>query len=194
MDNSYENSYEAYDEAVRNGIIPRKPIPSIEREKYSLTVEKEEAKNTDNYKEVISLAEKLAGICHSQGKESDAYKLEHEAFVYKQKQIYKDADISVSMFQSVPYAEKLKDAMTKAADQAMELKLIEYTVCFKSMLVRICRAQDKERDAHILECGIYPMLNRTAEIKKNKELTDVELERQCMQWIARKYGADLSEG
>ena len=124
MNRKYSEPYEAYDRGVMSGEIPCKPIPQTERKKYALTMQMDVARIQEDYKAVVHLADILAEICHKQGLESDAYKLEHEAFLYIQKQVYKDAGISVNMFQNIPYAEKLKEAMTTEAELATKNKMI----------------------------------------------------------------------
>ncbi len=159
-----------------------------------LTVSMGRAIVKDEYEKVIELAEKIAAIYRRQGNVSEAGRLEHEAFLYTQKQIYRDACIPTNIFSDVPYVEKLKVAMTQAAEQAKSQKMIEYFVCYKRMIARICRVQGKERDAYLIECDISPELGRAKSIQKYREITDTELEEQCLNSIAKKYGTTLSKG
>lgn len=170
------------------------PIPPIEMEKYQLTKKMEEARGRNDFERVIQLAKEIARICRSQGKEFDAYLLDHEAFRYTQKIIYRDAEISIKPFDDVPYVEKLKEAMTKAADQAMAAKQIDFVVCYKRLLARICRIQGKESDAYLLESAVHPMLKQAKVMRQQRGLTEAELESACLRRIAEKYGRSLSEG
>jgi len=169
------------------------PIPSIERKKYVLTEKMEDARAREDYEEIIRLAEELADICRCQGKESDTYLLEHEAFRYTQKKIYRDAGVSVRAFDEVPYVEKLKEAMTKAADQAAADRQIDFAVCYKRLTARLCKVQGKERDAYLLECAVRPMLEQAWTMRRQRGLTDAELESVCLQRIAERYGTSLSD-
>lgn len=76
---------------------------------------------SDDYEKAIELAEKIAGIYRRQGNAAEGGRYEHEAFLFAQRKIYRDAGISIDKFFSeLPYVEKLKDAMTEAAELAMK--------------------------------------------------------------------------
>lgn len=149
---------------------------------------------SDNYEKAVELAEKIASIYRRQDNASEGGRFEHEAFLFTQRKIYRDAGIPVNMFSGIPYAEKLKDAMTEAAELAMEQKQIDYYVCYKKMIARICRAQGKEGDAYMLDCSISSLLEPVKNILKYKEITDADLEKQCLNSIAVKCSADLYTG
>ncbi len=180
----YENISTKYDEYVlqdENGLDYLKTLMN-------------RAMVSDNYEKAVELAEKIAGIYRRQGNASEGGRYEHEAFLFTQRKIYRDACIPVDMFSGIPYAEKLKDAMTEAAELAMEQSQIDYYVCYKKMIARICRAQGKERDAHLIDCSISSLLERVKNILKYKELTAADLEKQCLNSVAVKCGADLYTG
>ena len=150
---------------------------------------------SDDYEKAIQLAEKIAGIYRRQGNAAEGGRYEHEAFLFAQRKIYRDAGISIDKFFSeLPYVEKLKDAMTEAAELAMKQSQTDYYVCYKKMTARICRAQRKDGDAYMIDCSIYPLLEQAKNILRNKEITEAELEKQCLDSLAKKCGAYLCTG
>ncbi len=185
MERDYTRNYRNY-----QGSEP----PPIEMEKYGLTKKMEDAYMRGAFKEAMGLAYKLAGICRGQGKESDARMLEHEAFLFQQKQIYQDAAVSTNAFADVPYVEKLKDAMTEAADQAAADGQMDYAACYKRLTARLCKAQGKERDSYLLDCAVHSIQARAQAMRRQRGLTEAELESVCLQRIAGKYGKSLWEG
>ncbi len=89
---------------------------------------------SDDYEKAVELAEKIAGIYRRQGNAAEGGRYEHEAFLFAQRKIYRDAGISIDKFFSeLPYVEKLKDAMTEAAELAMKKSEIDYYVCYKKI-------------------------------------------------------------
>lgn len=149
----------------------------------------------DDYEKAVELAEKIAGIYRRQGNASEGGRFEHEAFLFAQKKIYRDAGISTDMFiYGVPYVEKLKDALTEAAELAMKQSQTDYYVCYKKMTARICRVQGKEGDAYKIDCSIYSLLEQAKSILRNKGITEAELEKQCLDSLAKKSGSYLCTG
>lgn len=181
----YDNISTKYDEYI---------LQEDENRLDYLTILMNRAMVSDNYEKAVELAEKIASIYRRQDNASEGGRFEHEAFLFTQRKIYRDAGIPVNMFSGIPYAEKLKDAMTEAAELAMEQRQIDYYVCYKKMIARICRAQGKERDAHLIDCSISSLLERVKYILMYKEITDADLEMQCLNSIAVKCGANLYTG
>lgn len=190
---NYSQPYIEYDQRYYSGCMSYEPIPAIEREKYQITLQIDWAKEKKDYKEVIRLLKGLASICHSQAKEKDAYWLEHEAFLYEQELIYQQANISVDAFADIPYVEKLKEVLCEAADWAMTMEQIDYAVSFKQLNARICRVQGQERDAYLLDCASYQLLEKAGRVHDWGRIPDAGMEAQCLKQLARKYGTKLSE-
>lgn len=179
------NEYSANDDKITT-----KDDESLLQDNYVLdylTTSFKKAMLSDDYEKAIELAEKIAVIYRRQGNASEGGKFEHEAFLFAQKKIYRDAGISIDLFFSeVPYVEKLKDAMTEAAELANEQRQIDYYVCYKKMTARICRAQGKDGDAYMIDCSIYPQLEHVKNILRDKKITEAELEKQCLHSLAMK--------
>lgn len=182
---NYENITTKYDEYIlqdENGLN-------------YLTALMNRAMVSDDYEKAIELAEKIASIYRRQGNAAEGGRYEHEAFLFAQRKIYRDAGISIDKFFSeLPYVEKLKDAMTEAAELAMKKSEIDYYVCYKKMTARICRAQGKEGDAYMIDCSISSLLERVKNILKYKEITEADVEKQCLHSLAAKCGANLYTG
>lgn len=71
----------------------------FEIQKYRLTQMAERAMEEKNYETAANYKEEIACICHNQGKERDAYLLEHSAYELRQLNIYHNANFDVSFFQ-----------------------------------------------------------------------------------------------
>lgn len=186
-------SYEEYNRRVSDGTIPAVPIPEIERYKYRLTQEVNWAIAKSDYEEVCRLKRQLASICRGQGKNDDAYQLMHGAFLYEQMWIYQKANVSTRAFSKLPYVEKLKDALSEAADWAEIMGQTDYAVSFRQLNARICRAQGMERDAYLLDHASYSLLEKAGQASDWRRFPDAGIEEECLKQIARKYGAKLSE-
>lgn len=189
---NYSRPYIEHDMSHRSG-MPCEPIPAIEREKYQITLQVEQAREKRDYKNAACLLKKLASICHSQGKERDAYLLEHEAFLYEQELIYQKAKIPTDVFEDTPYVEKLKEAFGEAADWAAAMDQIDYAVSFKQLNARLCRVQGLERDAYLLDNAGYQLLEKAGRARDWGRLPDAGIEARCLEQIARKYGTKLWE-
>lgn len=186
-------SYDEYNRGRANGTIPPEPIPAIEQHKYDLTRMAERARAEGNYKEVCRLKRELASICRNQGKYDDAYKLMHDAFLYEQMWIYQQANVPTRAFSKLPYAEKLKEALSEAAEWAEIMGQTAYAVSFRLLNARICRAQGMERDAYLLDNASYSLLEKAGRASDWKRFPNAVIEEECLKQIARKYGTKLSE-
>lgn len=178
---NHDNIAESYDDFVLQG----------ENGLNFLISSMNDAISNNNYDKVIKFAGKIAKIYRSQGNESEAGKYEHEAFVFEQRRIYREAGIWSGIFNYFPNVEILKDYMTCEAEVVKGLKQIDNFVCYKKMIARICRVQGgeaKERDAFWIDESIYPFLHRAKMIMMYKEITDLELEKQCLENLSVKYG------
>lgn len=126
-------------------------IPEIEREKYRLTLAAKEHIQREEYEEAANTLAENAFICRNQGKERDAYLLEHKAFLCRQMSIYQRAGFDIGIFSAIPYAEVLQTALTELADDSFTGQDYGGYYYFKMLNARLCRAQGKERDAFLLE-------------------------------------------
>lgn len=186
----YGSPYDAYDADVARGQIS--PVPILEREKYQLTMAAQCAKKRNDYATAIRNLKQIAEICHRQGKERDAYLLEHESFLLEQELIYKRANISTAAFAQMPYAEKLKTALSEGADWAIAMDQVGYAVAFKKLNARICRAQGQEQNAYMLEHDGYMLLEDAGKAYDWEQIPSVTMEAKCLKQIAQKYGDTLS--
>lgn len=186
-------SYEKYDQGISNGTISPVPIPEIERYKYRLTRMADQAIAEGYYAETCRIKRELASICRGQGKTNDAYLLMHDAFLYEQRWIYQQANVPTGAFSKLPYVEKLKDALSEAADWAEVMGQTDYVVSFRQLNARICRAQGMARDAYLLDHASYSLLEKVGRASDWGRFPNAEIEEECLRQIARKYGAKLSE-
>lgn len=130
------------------------PIPAIERKKYSMSVEVVGYIRKNKFLQAADLSEEIALICHEQGKEKDAYLLEHQAFLYRQEHFCRKVGFLTDIFwkvpDSVPYAEILQVTLSRLAEKYREEQKDYFALC-KLINARLCRAMGKERDARSLE-------------------------------------------
>lgn len=129
-------------------------VPSIEIEKYDMSVEVVRYVRENKFLQAANLSEEIASICHGQGKEDDAYLLEHQAFLYRQEHFCRKAGFLTDVFwkvpESVPYVEILQVTLSRLAEKYREEQKDYFTLC-KLINARLCRAMGKERDAVLLE-------------------------------------------
>ena len=164
------------------------PEPSdIEKYKYYLTLKAIAAYERGDFLEAARYKEENALVCHRQGKEEDAEKLEHTAFLYRQEYLYKEAGISLEAFGGIPNADKLQEALTDAAEKALEKKDLHYFVEYKQLNARLCRARHKERDAFLLENSASVYEASANEMLRRGNISKAEIERICLRHIADKY-------
>lgn len=76
----------------------------------------------------------------------------------------------------------------------MKQSEIDYYVYSKKMTSRFYRAQGKEGDAYRIDSSISSLLERVRNILKNKEITEADIEKQCLHSLAAKCGANLCTG
>lgn len=159
----------------------------VETHKHWLTIKAREAIQKENYEEAIGLLQELAKICHNQGKEHDAYLVEHNAFLCGQKNIYKKAGISLEAFGGIPNVDLMQETLTKLSDRVFAEKKFDSFVYYKRLNARLCRAQGKEGDAFCLEETAYAYENAAAEIRKKKGVSGKMQEAQMLRELSEEY-------
>lgn len=172
------------------------PIPTIEKEKFRLTVRAKECIEEGAFEEAATMMERNAVICHSQGKEDDAYSLEHGAFLCRQQAICREAGYRPDDFRNVPEGvpnvKLLQDTLTRLADQALYQKNEEVFILCKLMNAWLCRAMGEERNAYLLETSAY-----SHQSVKNPQLWE-ELRRKALKepdflkMVAEEYTKDFN--
>lgn len=174
------------------GEVLKKEEDERELRKIRLTISAKEAEKQHNYTKAANIWNEIASICHVHGLHKDARWVEHAAFLCTQKEIYREADISLDVFcGKTPFAENLKVVMTREAEQAWEKKEIDKYVILKLVNARICRAQGKKEDAYLLENSALPYKETVENVLGQKKITWTEFEKQCLKDLARKYEAGL---
>lgn len=148
--------------------------------KHKLSKMVEQALKEKEFEAAAEYKDEIARICHQQGKERDAYFLEHSAYELRQLHIYQLAKMDVSYFEpEIPDVELLKSALTELAQSNREQNNFALFAYVKAISLRICRAQGKERDAYLLECELAKYANQLP--------LSEEKEREAIQQIKRMY-------
>ena len=174
------------------------PIPLIERKKYSMSVEVVEYINENKFLQAADLSEKIALICHNQGKERDAYLLEHKAFLYRQEHFCREAGFLTDVFgevpDRVPYVEILQNTLTRLAEKYHEEQKDYFALC-KLINARLCRAMGKEKDALLLEDTVRKEVGWDPESMETTKFVDRFLEGkepEFMQMLIEEYIKDFN--
>ncbi len=166
-------------EAERNSAVSE-----IEQKKFQLTLEAKEYIQREAYDRAEEVLLENASICHSQGKEEDAYLLEHKAFLCRQMSIYQRAAFDVGSFSAIPYAEVLQTVLTELADTSISDQDYAGFYYFKMLNAKLCRAQGKERDAFLLEQSAAEHGDREEAALREKE---------CLQRLVEAYESQRRE-
>ncbi len=125
-----------------------------EAQKYRLSWLAEHAIQKENYLDAAELKYKIAQICRKQGKERDAYLLEHSAFELQERQVYRLAQADLSFFDPEdipPNVEILKTALTELARQSESNNRHDLFAFYTEIGLRICQAQHKEQDVYLMQ-------------------------------------------
>ena len=143
----------------------------FENQKYRLTQMAEQAMEEMNYETAANYKEEIACICHNQGKERDAYLLEHSAYELRQLHIYHIANFDVSFFRpdETPNVEIMKSALIELASSNKENESKALFSFFTDTNLQICQAQGKERDAYLLKCELQKNSNTVPLSKSETE-------------------------
>lgn len=126
-----------------------------ELKKYQLTVTAKAYINEGNYLAGAKAFDAIAAICKNQGKISDAYLCEEQAFNYRQQHFLNKANIQLDVFTSLPIVEILQAALTELAEKAENEKNYYENIFYLKLNSALCKAQEKERDAYLLDTTIY---------------------------------------
>lgn len=183
--------YSQYNEFAGN------PVPEIEKEKYRLTLRTKECIEAGEFETAAALMERNAAICHEQGKEGDAYALEHGAFLCRQRAICQAAGYMPDVFrdvpESVPNVKLLQGTLTRMADQAFLDNSGDLFILCKLMNARFCRAMGEERDAYLLETSAYGHQSApTPEAWENLRQRALE-EPHFLKQVADEYRKDFNK-
>lgn len=183
---AYEPVYDPYDNIYYYPTSrwdgARKRPSEIEIKKYHLSCEANQYIHDERYKEAGETKLQLARICREQGEERSAYLLEHGAYECLQMDIFQKAGFPFKNLNGVVLCvEILKRTLTEMAEQALrDCNYSENIFCME-WNEKLCRTQEKEKDAYILHCAIEK--NR----KAYSDLLEPVNEQTIYKQLAKRY-------
>lgn len=142
------------------------PIPQIEMRKYQMTCNASYLIGYGLYKDAEKELLEIAKICRNQNKKRDAYLLEHQAFLCREKDILQTVEFNMKYFKDMPNIEILKCVLSNMAEYA--LKICDYSenvFCLK-LIEKLCKAQGKSRDVYLLGITIHENSKKYANYMK----------------------------